>query len=83
MGGPIQRLPLATVTAALLALPGLSGCAPLRRSLAPDPWIARLEPAISRALGHPVHLGPLRRTVPGAWCWAPAASTPPPGIPRI
>jgi translocation and assembly module TamB len=81
MGGPIQRLPLATVTAALLALPGLSGCAPLRRSLALDPWIARLEPAISRALGHPVHLGPLRRTVPGGLVLGPSRIDPTPGDP--
>ncbi len=79
MGGPIQRLPLATVTAALLALPALGGCAPLRRALAPDPWIARLEPAISRALGHPVHLGPLRRTVPGGLVLGPSRIDPTPG----
>lgn len=81
MGGPIQRLPLATVTAALLALPALSGCAPLRRSLSPDPWIARLQPAISRALGHPVHLGPLRRTVPGGLVLGPSRIDPTPGDP--
>lgn len=79
MGGPIQRLPLATVIAALLALPSLTGCAALRRTLAPDPWIARLQPAIGRALGHPVHLGPLRRTVPGGLVLGPTRIDPVPG----
>ena len=79
MGGPIQRLPLATVTAALLALPSLSGCTALRRALAPDPWIARLQPAIGRALGHPVHLGPVLRTVPGGLVLGPSRIDPAPG----